>query len=76
MGSVALLVGVAVIGMMTGSAEAKLQMGFYSKSCPKAEDIVRLYVEKHIPNAPSLAATLLRMHFHDCFVRVSIVPAS
>ncbi|KAF7851073.1 hypothetical protein BT93_L4691 [Corymbia citriodora subsp. variegata] len=44
-------------------------MGYYSKSCPEAERIVREYVEYHIRNAPSLAAALLRMHFHDCFVR-------
>ncbi|MBL2057082.1 hypothetical protein ELJ02_40070, partial [Klebsiella pneumoniae] len=35
----------------------------------KAETIVLNYVQKHIPNAPSLAAALLRLHFHDCFVR-------
>ncbi|KAF8376676.1 hypothetical protein HHK36_031652 [Tetracentron sinense] len=37
--------------------------------CPKAEKIVLDFVSKHIPNAPSLAATIIRMHFHDCFVR-------
>lgn len=51
------------------SAKADLQMDFYSKACPKAEKIVQDYVQQHISNAPSLAATLIRMHFHDCFVR-------
>ncbi|XP_052177232.1 peroxidase 3-like [Diospyros lotus] len=52
-----------------GFAQADLQMNFYAKSCPNAEKIVLDYVHKHIPNAPTLAAPLLRMHFHDCFVR-------
>ncbi|KAJ6683456.1 hypothetical protein OIU85_007169 [Salix viminalis] len=52
-----------------GSTEGDLQMGFYSKSCPNAEKIVQDYVNSHIHNAPSLAASILRMHFHDCFVR-------
>ena len=62
---------VAVLGLV-GSGHADLQMGFYSKSCPKAEKIVQDYVNKHIPNAPSLPAALIRLHFHDCFVRVSV----
>jgi len=52
------------------SSNAQLQQNFYAKSCPKAEKIILEYVHKHIPNAPSLAAALIRMHFHDCFVRV------
>ncbi|KAL8137947.1 hypothetical protein V2J09_003948 [Rumex salicifolius] len=49
--------------------EGQLKEGFYSNVCPRAEQIVKGFVDKHIPNAPSLAAPLLRMHFHDCFVR-------
>ncbi|KAK6281111.1 hypothetical protein POUND7_014936 [Theobroma cacao] len=63
--------GIVLLGLLAiiGSTHAQLQMDFYAKSCPKAEKIVKDYVNKHIPNAPSLAASFIRMHFHDCFVR-------
>ncbi|KAG2717074.1 hypothetical protein I3760_03G156000 [Carya illinoinensis] len=62
---------VIIIGVLGffGSTQAQLQLDFYSKSCPRAEKIIQDFVNKHIHNAPSLAAALLRMHFHDCFVR-------
>ncbi|XP_055824248.1 peroxidase 3-like [Solanum dulcamara] len=56
---------------IVGSSHAQLQLNFYAKSCPQAEKIIQDYVQKQIPNAPCLAAALLRLHFHDCFVRAS-----
>lgn len=50
--------------------QAALKTGFYSSSCPKAESIVRSTVESHFNQDPTLAAALLRLHFHDCFVQV------
>ncbi|KAI4296341.1 hypothetical protein L6164_036307 [Bauhinia variegata] len=44
------------------------RVGFYSKTCPKAETIVRSTVESHLKFDVTLAAALLRIHFHDCFV--------
>ncbi|KAH6780533.1 Peroxidase superfamily protein [Perilla frutescens var. hirtella] len=58
-----------VLGILAVTTDADLQMNYYAKSCPKAEEIVLDYVKEHIPNAPPLAAALIRMHFHDCFVR-------
>lgn len=60
---------VLILCILAASTHAQLQLGFYTKSCPKAELIIANFVHEHIHNAPSLAAALIRMHFHDCFVR-------
>lgn len=47
-----------------------LQVHYYRNSCPRAEIIVKQVVQKHFLQDPSVPAGLLRLHFHDCFVRV------
>ncbi|KAL0017095.1 hypothetical protein SO802_004164 [Lithocarpus litseifolius] len=42
---------------------------FYQFSCPQANDIVMSVLERAIANEPRMAASLLRLHFHDCFVQ-------
>ncbi|KAJ7971972.1 Peroxidase [Quillaja saponaria] len=50
-------------------AFARLQVGFYSTSCPQVESIVRQVVKQRFGRDKSITAALLRMHFHDCFVK-------
>ncbi|KAJ8424221.1 hypothetical protein Cgig2_011632 [Carnegiea gigantea] len=47
-----------------------LQVGFYGKSCPKAESIVLDVVkQRFIATKGAAGPALIRMYFHDCFVR-------
>ncbi|KAL6992712.1 Peroxidase 27 [Sarracenia purpurea var. burkii] len=46
-----------------------LKIGFYEETCPIAEAVVKKTIDQVLSVAPSLAGPLLRMHFHDCFVR-------
>ncbi|KAK9292240.1 hypothetical protein L1049_020204 [Liquidambar formosana] len=49
--------------------EAQLQVGFYTNSCSFAEFIVKEEVRKGFMRDRGVAAGLVRLHFHDCFVR-------
>ncbi|XP_061363256.1 cationic peroxidase 2-like [Gastrolobium bilobum] len=61
-----LLLAAAVVNTVHGEVTC---VGFYSSSCPRAESIVRSTVQSYFRSDPTFAAGLLRMHFHDCFVR-------
>ena len=61
---------VVVVAMAAATARAQLQVGYYDTLCPAAEIIVQQEVSKGVSGSPGTAAGLLRLHFHDCFVRV------
>ncbi|KAG5614231.1 hypothetical protein H5410_014055 [Solanum commersonii] len=46
-----------------------LDSQFYDLSCPKAKEIVKFVVSKAVAKEARMAASLLRLHFHDCFVK-------
>lgn len=49
----------------------ELVFGFYDETCPDAEDIVSSTVRKLYHADPNVAAALIRLFFHDCFIHVS-----
>ncbi|XP_031248713.1 peroxidase 43-like [Pistacia vera] len=51
-----------------GSSRGQLKIGFYSETCPEAESIVSGVVRDAFLLNSNMAAVLLRLHFHDCFV--------
>ncbi|MBA0807996.1 hypothetical protein Gohar_023765, partial [Gossypium harknessii] len=46
-----------------------LSSNYYDHTCPQLESIVRSAVQKAMSNDKTVPAALLRMHFHDCFIR-------
>jgi len=54
-----------------GGISFGLSPQFYQFSCPQANDIVMSVLEKAIARDIRMAASLLRLHFHDCFVQVN-----
>lgn len=54
------------------TANGSLSPEHYSRTCPKAESIVKAEVVAAIQNETRIGASLLRLHFHDCFVNVSL----
>lgn len=42
---------------------------FYDYSCPQAQNIVKSILANAVAKEPRIAASLLRLHFHDCFVK-------
>ncbi|XP_008808270.1 peroxidase 5-like [Phoenix dactylifera] len=68
-GEVLLAFAVALCLSATKLEAYELHMGYYGKTCPQAEFIVLDEVKKAVAGDAGLAADLVRMHFHDCFVR-------
>ncbi|XP_078161571.1 peroxidase 2-like [Carex rostrata] len=63
------LVFAAAFQLLLPVSEASLKVGYYKSKCKKAESIVKSTVRSFIVKNPGLGAGLIRMFFHDCFVR-------
>ncbi|GJN16475.1 hypothetical protein PR202_gb03466 [Eleusine coracana subsp. coracana] len=70
-GLLAILVMCAVDSLLSSSAQAQIKVGYYRETCYKAEHIVRQEVASVLSVMPIFGGSLMRLHFHDCFIRVS-----
>lgn len=50
------------------TASAQLSSTFYSTSCPSALSTIKSGVSSAVKSEARMGASLLRLHFHDCFV--------
>jgi len=55
--------------MTAESSGHSLKESYYNSTCPNVEAIIRTAVQVAFSKNPGVAAGLLRLHFHDCFVR-------
>ncbi|KAK8969595.1 Cationic peroxidase 1 [Platanthera guangdongensis] len=58
-----LLLFSAVVG------SGQLSPTYYARSCPKALSTIRAAVQSAVSSEKRMGASLLRLHFHDCFVQ-------
>ncbi|KAH7285482.1 hypothetical protein KP509_33G030300 [Ceratopteris richardii] len=63
------IVLLAIILPGIASANAQLTTDFYIKSCPSVQSIVRNGMMVAVRNETRMAASILRLFFHDCFVQ-------
>ncbi|PON78306.1 Peroxidase [Parasponia andersonii] len=64
--SVALLL---LLLLSATTCKAQLSSTFYDDTCPNALATIRTSIESAVSQETRMAASLIRLHFHDCFVQ-------
>ena len=59
-----------MISMFMIPVSSELTPDFYNDVCPDALPTINILVNAAIALDPRMGASLLRLHFHDCFVNV------
>jgi len=54
--------------LFLGMASAQLSPTFYAQSCPNVLSTIKTAVDSAVSSEARMGASLLRLHFHDCFV--------
>ncbi|WJX27503.1 peroxidase [Trifolium repens] len=67
--AIALCCVVVVFGVLPFSSYAQLDPSFYKNTCPNVSSIVREVIRNVSKTDPRMLASLIRLHFHDCFVQ-------
>ena len=60
-----------IFTVATASSDSDLSTKYYDRVCPQALPTIKRVVEDAVAQERRMGASLLRLHFHDCFVNVS-----
>ncbi|KAJ0695994.1 putative peroxidase [Helianthus annuus] len=60
-----------ILSIATASSNSGLSSSYYDRVCPEALPTIKRVVEVALAQERRMGASLLRLHFHDCFVNVS-----
>lgn len=63
---------VALLFCFAALASGQLNSTFYNTSCPNTLSIIQSAVKSAVSKERRMGASLLRLHFHDCFVQASL----
>ncbi|GKV35964.1 hypothetical protein SLEP1_g44154 [Rubroshorea leprosula] len=55
--------------LLSVTCQAQLSSTFYANTCPNALSTIRTTIRSAIAAERRMAASLIRLHFHDCFVQ-------
>jgi len=61
----------SVLFCVLAIASSQLSSDFYATSCPTALSTIKSAVKSAVSKERRMGASLLRLHFHDCFVNAS-----
>lgn len=65
-----ILTTLVISSSLFGTSNAQLNATFYAGTCPNASAMVRTIVQQAFQSDSRIGASLIRLHFHDCFVNV------
>ncbi|XP_058079537.1 peroxidase A2-like [Magnolia sinica] len=68
MSSPLLVATTLLLALLSVGSNGQLSATFYSTTCPNVSTIVRGVITNALQSDPRIAASLVRLHFHDCFV--------
>nr|GMD42190.1 peroxidase A2-like [Ipomoea batatas] len=66
--TVAAVLATTVLVQLLSQTNGQLSSSFYSTTCPNVSTVVRTVIQQSLVNDPRITASLIRLHFHDCFV--------
>ncbi|KAJ0027772.1 hypothetical protein Pint_36400 [Pistacia integerrima] len=63
-----ILAATICLAFILHQAQAQLSATFYATTCPNVSTIVSNVIQQALQSDTRIAASLIRLHFHDCFV--------